>query len=57
MAHIPVGYKIVDGCAVVDETATGQIRATYRYYFEGKFQECKDGTSIQISKWRGSDQS
>lgn len=36
MAHIPVGYKIVDGCAVVDETAAEQIRATYRYYFEGK---------------------
>ena len=36
MAHIPVGYKIVEGCAVVDETAAEQIRATYRYYFEGK---------------------
>lgn len=36
MAHIPLGYKIVDGCAVVDETAAEQIRATCRYYFEGK---------------------
>lgn len=36
MAHIPVGYKIVDGCAVVDEMVAEQIRATYRYYFEGK---------------------
>lgn len=36
MAHIPLGYKIVDGCAVVDETAAEQISATYRYYFEGK---------------------
>lgn len=36
MAHIPVGDKIVDGCAGVDEMAAEQIRATYRYYFEGK---------------------
>ena len=36
MAHIPLGYKIVDGCAVVDEPTVGQIKATYRYYFEGK---------------------
>lgn len=36
MAHIPLGYKIVDGCAVVDEPTVEQIKATYRYYFEGK---------------------
>lgn len=36
MAHIPLGYKIVDGCAVVDEPTAWQIKATYRYYFEGK---------------------
>lgn len=36
MAHIPLGYKIVDGCAVVDETAAGQLKEIYRYYFEGK---------------------
>lgn len=36
MAHTPLGYKIVDGCAVVDETVAEQIRETYRYYFEGK---------------------
>ena len=36
MAYIPLGYKIVDGCAVVDELIVGQIKATYRYYFEGK---------------------
>ncbi|MBO3426921.1 recombinase [Clostridium perfringens] len=36
MAHIPLGYKIVDGCAVVDELTVEQIKATYRYYFEGK---------------------
>ena len=36
MAHIPLGYKIVDGCAVVDETVAEQIRTTYRHYFEGK---------------------
>ena len=35
MAHIPLGYKIVDGCAVVDETVAEQIRTTYRHYFEG----------------------
>lgn len=36
MAHIPLGYKIVDGCAVVDEPTVWQIKETYRYYFEGK---------------------
>ena len=36
MAHIPLGYKIVDGCAVVDELTVEKIKATYRYYFEGK---------------------
>ena len=36
MAHIPLGYKIVDGCAVTDEPTVKQIKATYRYYFEGK---------------------
>lgn len=36
MAHIPLGYKIVDGCAVVDEPTVKQIKETYRYYFEGK---------------------
>lgn len=36
MAHIPVGYKIVDGCAVADEPTVKQIKETYRYYFEGK---------------------
>ena len=36
MAHIPLGYKIVDGRAVVDEPTVEQIKATYRYYFEGK---------------------
>ena len=33
MAHIPLGYKIVDGRAVVDEPTVEQIKATYRYYF------------------------
>ena len=36
MAHIPLGYKIVDGCAVTDEPTVKQIKETYRYYFEGK---------------------
>ena len=36
MAHIPLGYKIVDGCAVADEPTVKQIKETYRYYFEGK---------------------
>lgn len=36
MAHIPLGYKIVDGCAVVDKPTVEQIKATYGYYFEGK---------------------
>jgi len=36
MAHIPFGYKIVDGRAVIDEIAAGQIKEIYKYYFEGK---------------------
>lgn len=36
MAHIPLGYKIVDGCAMVDELTLKQIKDTYKYYFEGK---------------------
>ena len=36
MAHLPLGYKIVDGCAVTDEPTVKQIKETYRYYFEGK---------------------
>lgn len=36
MAHIPFGYKIVDGCAVIDEVATKQIKEIYKHYFEGK---------------------
>lgn len=36
MAHIPFGYKIVDGCAVIDEMAVGQIKEVYKNYFEGK---------------------
>ena len=36
MEHIPLGYKIVDGCAVVDEPTVKQIKETYKYYFEGK---------------------
>lgn len=36
MAYIPLGYKIIDGEVVVDESVVEKIKATYRYYFEGK---------------------
>lgn len=36
MAHIPFGYKIVDGCAVIDETAVSQLKGIYEGYFAGK---------------------
>ena len=36
MAHIPFGYKMIEGPALVAEPTTEQIKATYRYYFEGK---------------------
>lgn len=36
MVHIPLGYKIVDGCVVVDEPTVEQIKNTYKYYFDGK---------------------
>lgn len=35
MAHIPYGYKIIDGKAVVDEEQTGNIRNFYKGYISG----------------------
>ena len=36
LAVISADCRYSKSCAVVDETAAEQIRATYRYYFEGK---------------------
>lgn len=35
MGHTPFGYKIKNGCAVVDEAAAGQIRQIIQFYLEG----------------------
>lgn len=36
MKHTPFGYKVVDGKAVVDEVAAGQLREMYKGFLEGK---------------------
>ncbi|WP_288863322.1 hypothetical protein [uncultured Megasphaera sp.] len=36
MAHIPYGYQIVAGEAVIDEAAAQEIRSFFRYYSECK---------------------
>ena len=35
-AHIPYGYRIVDGKAVVDEVQAEQIRSFFEEYISGK---------------------
>ncbi len=35
MGHTPFGYKIENGCAVVNEAAAGQIRKIFQFYLEG----------------------
>ena len=35
-AHIPYGYRIEDGKAVVDETQAEQVRAFFKEYISGK---------------------
>jgi len=36
MKHTPFGYKVVDGKAVIDEVAAGQLREMYKGFLEGK---------------------
>ena len=35
MAHIPLGYRIVGGVAVIDETAAATVRSLYKNYLSG----------------------
>lgn len=35
-AHIPYGYRIEDGKAVVDESQAEQVRAFFKEYISGK---------------------
>lgn len=44
MGHTPFGYKIKNGCAVVDEAAAGQIRQIFQFYLEG------DSLEIAVKK-------
>lgn len=36
MAHIPFGYKIVDGRAVIDDEQANQLKIIYSSYLDGK---------------------
>lgn len=38
MGHTPYGYKIENGCAVIDEEAAVKIRKLYENYFAGMSQ-------------------
>lgn len=38
MGHTPYGYRIVDGCAVIDEEEAAKIRKLYENYFAGMAQ-------------------
>lgn len=35
MGHTPLGYKIVDGKAAIDEEAAARVRAIYKNYLSG----------------------
>jgi hypothetical protein len=36
MAHIPFGYKIVDGRAVIDDEQANKLKIIYSSYLDGK---------------------
>ena len=36
MAHIPFGYKMVDGRATIDEDQVKQLKVIYSSYLDGK---------------------
>lgn len=38
MGHTPYGYRIENGCAVIDEEAAGKIRRLYTNYLAGMSQ-------------------
>lgn len=38
MGHTPYGYRIENGCAVIDEEAAGKIRKLYANYLAGMAQ-------------------
>lgn len=38
MGHTPYGYRIENGCAVIDEEAAGKIRRLYANYLAGMAQ-------------------
>lgn len=38
MGHTPYGYRIENGCAVIDEEAAAKIRRLYENYFAGMSQ-------------------
>ncbi|NLH36173.1 MAG: recombinase [Lactococcus chungangensis] len=50
MAHIPYGYKIIDGKAVVDEEQAENIRNFYKGYISGlAFKVAAENAGLKLS--------
>ena len=50
MAHIPYGYEIVDGKAVLKAGEAGKVKLLYRYYLDGyAIQTSGERAGIQLS--------
>lgn len=44
--HIPYGYRIENGKAVVDETAAGQVRQLFENYLSGDSLKKRPKTQV-----------
>ena len=50
MEHIPYGYRIENGKAVVDETAAGQVRRLFENYLSGdSLKKAAENASIKAN--------
>ena len=47
-AHIPYGYRIVDGKAVVDEFQAEQVRTFFKEYISGKALKAAEEVGLKI---------
>ena len=52
-SHIPYGYNIIDGKAVIDEVKAEQVRQMYRNYLSGLALQ-KAAVEAGIQTWHGS---
>lgn len=52
-SHIPYGYNIIDGKAVIDEVKAEQVRQMYRNYLSGLALQ-KAAAEAGIQTWHGS---